>query len=377
MNGIGSALPQLGTTSAAQIEQAAQGSPSSQPADSGGQPKFGDVWNKIQATMGEKPKEQREIKKHLDKDDFMKIMITQMKHQDPTEPFDANKLAQEIAQITAVEQLSNVNRALDKLSTQNRPLERLSSTNMIGKIVTVDRAKFPHKSNSPETLTYHLPERASEVRVTVVSDKGETVYEQTVTGAQAGENSLLWDGKKKNSLPAEEGSYYLRIAARSEHGSPIHTSTELRGQIIGVSFEGKEPTFLVGDAKSQIKVGMDSISTIESSASDSGAPGVAAAAPQLAAKPASKGSNFFTFEKGVGSKPIDMDQADPEVKAALERFTQISKEESSAAAKRPANPNAQTAVAEAPRLPKAQVAEEKGFPNGMNVYNQEKGGEGR
>lgn len=39
--------------------------------------------NMLQARYGEKPKEARPIKKQLDKDDFMKIMIMEMKHQDP------------------------------------------------------------------------------------------------------------------------------------------------------------------------------------------------------------------------------------------------------------------------------------------------------
>src|SRR5690348_3349633 len=99
--------------------------------DAASKPKFDDVWKKIQAEYGEKPKEQKVHKKSLDKDDFMKIMISQMKNQDPTKPFEADKLASEIAQIASIEQLQNVNQALKKLESQNRPLERLAMTNLI------------------------------------------------------------------------------------------------------------------------------------------------------------------------------------------------------------------------------------------------------
>src|SRR5579864_9721176 len=60
--------------------------------------KFGDVWNQIQAKYGQKPEKAREIKKTLDKDDLMRIMISQMKNQDPTQPFKAEQMATELAQ---------------------------------------------------------------------------------------------------------------------------------------------------------------------------------------------------------------------------------------------------------------------------------------
>src|SRR5579885_3431898 len=99
--------------------------------------KFGDVLGKIQAKYGAKPEKQREIKKTLGKDDFLKIMITQLKNQDPTSPFKAEQMATEMAQFTSVEQLQNVNQNLGKLQNAQLPLERLAMTNMIGKIVTI------------------------------------------------------------------------------------------------------------------------------------------------------------------------------------------------------------------------------------------------
>src|SRR5580698_201739 len=51
--------------------------------------KFGDILQNIQARYGAKVEKPREIKKTLGKDDFLRIMITQMQHQDPTKPFDA------------------------------------------------------------------------------------------------------------------------------------------------------------------------------------------------------------------------------------------------------------------------------------------------
>src|SRR5215210_7987718 len=127
--------------------------------------KFGDVWKQIQSKYGEKPEKPREIKKTLGKDDFLKIMLTQMKHQDPTNPFKAEQMATEIAQFTTVEQLQNVNKNIQALSGQNQPVERMAMAGMIGKIVTVDKDRFPLTEGKKEALNVVLPRDASELRV--------------------------------------------------------------------------------------------------------------------------------------------------------------------------------------------------------------------
>src|SRR3954451_19142441 len=122
--------------------------------------KFGDVLQKIQTKYGAKPEKQREIKKTLGKDDFLRIMITQLKNQDPTSPFKAEQMATEMAQFTSVEQLQNVNQNLGKLQNTQQPLERLAMTNMIGKVVTIDRERFQHVEGQNESLSFNLPKDA-------------------------------------------------------------------------------------------------------------------------------------------------------------------------------------------------------------------------
>jgi len=127
-------------------------------------PAFGDVWKKMQAEYGVKAEKPREIKKTLGKDDFLRIMVTQMQHQDPTSPFKADQMAQQMAQYASVEQLQNMNSQLSKMTTQNQPLERLAMTGLIGKVVTVDKERFPHTEGNKDTLGFELPKDAAQVK---------------------------------------------------------------------------------------------------------------------------------------------------------------------------------------------------------------------
>jgi flagellar basal-body rod modification protein FlgD len=267
-------------------------------------PKFGEVLNKLQAQYGGKVEKPREIKKVLGKDDFLRIMITQMKHQDPTNPFKAEQMATEMAQFTSVEQMQNINENLKKMATQNQPLERLAMTNMIGKVVTVDRDRFPHTEGSKEALSYTLPQNATQVKVALVSESGEVVLEKDLGPQKAGSQDFGWDGLKSNTIPAKSGNYMFRIEAQDEKGTPMQLNSQHQSRVVGVSFEGTEPVFLVGDNRHQEKVTMKNVVRIDGDPGQAsfGAP---AGAGVLPAPNGAKPANFFTFEKGAGSRNLD------------------------------------------------------------------------
>lgn len=226
-------------------------------------PKFSQVWNDIQAKMGEKPKEQRQAKKSLDKDDFLKIMINQMKFQDPTKPFDADKMMAEMASITSVEQLQNINQTLKKMDSANRPAERMGMTHLIGKYVTVDRNRFPHTEGQPSSIAFQLGKDAVECSVTIVDQSGEVVAERNLGIQSGGTVSFVWDGVKANNTPAKSGDYMIRVNAKTAQGQPVPMQSQMKSQVIGVSFEGSDAVLLVGDSKQQQKVRMDQIIKIE------------------------------------------------------------------------------------------------------------------
>jgi flagellar basal-body rod modification protein FlgD len=349
--------------------------------------KFGEVMKQIQAKYGAKPEKAREIKKTLDKDDFLKIMITQMKNQDPTKPFNADEMAAQMAQYASVEQLQNVNQNLNKMASEHQNSDRMQMTALIGKTVTVDRERFPHSENSNESLGYALSRNASEVKLTVQNEAGETVLEKDLGPQKAGDQTFSWDGKKMNTLPAKAGSYSFKIIAKDEKGATLPTDPKTQGRIIGVTFEGAEPMFLIGDAHNQQKISMKSIVKIDDVGSPLGqgqfmpqfnaqmtsapqigevsaqASGEAQGGTQSAGSQVAQtadqgqpsGGKFFSFTKGQGSQNLDNSGVSPEAAAALQKYAEqkAEMEAEAAAANKPAN--------------QAQAAgNDKGFPNGLS-----------
>lgn len=281
--------------------------------------KFGDVLQRMQAQYGAKAEKPREIKKTLGKDDFLRIMLTQMRNQDPTSPFKAEQMATEMAQFTSVEQLQNLNASFAKFAGQNQPLEKLAMTQMIGKLVTVDRDRFPHIEGEKEALSIVLPKDATQVQVEVVNDQGETLHRQELGNQKAGIVSFTWDGLKANRLPAKAGNYQIRAQAVDARGTEMDLNNQVKARIAGVSFEGNEPILLVSNGSRLEKITMKNIVRVEPEPT-AAAPAPAAAAPGVAPAAASSPAvlsgqmvpvdggtqkSFFTFEKGQGSRPIE------------------------------------------------------------------------
>jgi len=274
-------------------------------------PKFKEVWTDIQARMGKRPDKPREIKKTLGKDDFLKIMIMQMQHQDPTKPFDADKMAAEMAQITSVEQLKNVNTNLNKMSNQNKPLEKLAMTHLIGKTVTLDQSRFSHIKGDNRSLGYDLTEDLNQVKVSVVSPaSGEVIFTKDVGGIKSGRHSFLWSGKKDNTVIADSGTYLLKVEGVNNRGENITVKNQGRQKVIGVSFVGEEPVLLVGNSKSQNKISMKNIVKIEDGSIQ----------VQNEPKKTGNSSNFFTFKKGEGSKNLDVSALSSDERQAIKQY---------------------------------------------------------
>lgn len=71
----------------------------------------------------------------LDKDTFLKLLVEQMKYQDPLAPTDNAQMIAQLAQFSSLEQMNNLNEKFEELSGNLDQLNFLSASAMIGKHV--------------------------------------------------------------------------------------------------------------------------------------------------------------------------------------------------------------------------------------------------
>lgn len=202
-------------------------------------------------------------KNKLDKDDFLKIMTTQMKNQDPTNPFKAENIANEIAQFTSVEQLQNVNQNLKNMESKNKPTENLATTHLIGKWIKVGSDQFHYREGDTNHFSFVFPKNANFAEVHIMNDLGQDVFQKKIFSQKEGNLNWNWNGIQQNSDVAKNGIYKIKIVAEDKNGNPIIINPEVRTKVIGVSFDEVDPKVLIGNSQDPLKVSINDIISVQ------------------------------------------------------------------------------------------------------------------
>lgn len=221
----------------------------------------------------------------LGKDDFIKLMTAQMKHQDPFSPMKNEEMAAQLAQFSSLEQMTNVNQNIEKMAAAQKPTENVLAASLIGKRVMTDSSRFLMAQGQQPELKFDMPAQGDNVSVSVVDGKGEVIREYELGSMAKGPQTIRWDGKNGKNQDAAVGEYTFRVNANDAKGVPLTIATSTSGLVSGVVFESGKAQLLV-DGK---KIPMEAIGRIELDEPKAAAPqsaslGAPAAAPQASAK---------------------------------------------------------------------------------------------
>lgn len=217
---------------------------------------LGDVANKVADPNWVDPsKKMRAVgNDKLDKDAFMKLMLAQMKNQDPTNPMQNHELAAQLAQFSSVEQLQNVNTTLETMEKGQKPTEGFQALNFIGKAVSGDSSKLIRaKGDKSHDFAFNLPDNAKEVKIKVLNQNAEVVRTVDLKDLKSGQNSWIWNGLNEQAQAQPVGEYRFVVEATNLEGKKLAAKTDFEGLITGVNYTQEGPVLLVGNQSVKLK----------------------------------------------------------------------------------------------------------------------------
>jgi len=178
-------------------------------------------------------------------DSFLKLLTTQLQHQNPLSQMDSNQFVSQLVEFAGVEQQIASNSNLEKLIALQTSGITTGSLGYIGKTVEAT-GEANQLVNGQAQFGYTLPTASATTTVAVVDGLGRVVY---TTGGQtsAGEHSFTWNGKDVNGNTMPDGEYHLRVGAVDANGATITATTSVIGKVTGVEQGADGPMLSLGE----------------------------------------------------------------------------------------------------------------------------------
>jgi len=147
-------------------------------------------------------------------DRFLKLLVTQMKNQDPLNPLDNAQVTSQMAQLSTVTGIEKLNTSLDAMSKSFMANQSLQAATMIGHNVLVPGDNGLNLSGGAAAAGVDLQGAADKLEV-AIKDQSGTVVRKIDLGGQANAAALAfaWDGKNDSGETLADGKYTFDITA--------------------------------------------------------------------------------------------------------------------------------------------------------------------
>ena len=143
---------------------------------------------------------------------FMTLLVTQLQNQDPTNPMDNAQITSQMAQLSTVTGVQQLNTSIQSLLANSQASQSLQAANMIGKSVLVNGSSINY-TGSAATFGASLASAADSMTVTVLNGSGQKVDSYNLGAQPAGIVPLQWDGTTTSGAAAPNGAYTFQVSA--------------------------------------------------------------------------------------------------------------------------------------------------------------------
>jgi flagellar basal-body rod modification protein FlgD len=187
----------------------------------------------------------------LGKDDFLKLLVAQLKNQDPLNPLDNDKFVQENTMFSQLEQLTNMNKTMEAASSSMSQSDRGYAATYLGKYISTGSENIAVQGSNVEPVSFGLPITAN-IKVSISNSKGENVANIDLGALSRGNHQFKWDGRDNEGNKVPSGEYSVIIFAQDGEGNSIPIQRNA-GKVTAVRFDS-DGTVLVTDQNNQVKL---------------------------------------------------------------------------------------------------------------------------
>lgn len=182
------------------------------------------------------PEQKRTANKEMGKNQFLELMVAQLKHQDPLNPVQNEAFVAQLAQFSSLEGIQNLNKSMDTVATTMASNQALQASLLVGRSVHVENQTAAFSGDKAVQGLANLPASTDQLRVTVLDKSGQIVRQMDLGAQSAGEVKFGWDGRNNQGQVQMPGVYELRVEALQD-GKNTRLTTWLPANVDSVTLD--------------------------------------------------------------------------------------------------------------------------------------------
>lgn len=170
----------------------------------------------------------------LGQEDFLKLMITQFRNQDPTQPTDSTQFLGQLAQFSTVSGIQGLQDSFTGLAGSLQGDQALRAAGLIGHQVMFSSPLLGFDGATPATGAVDNPVSGGKVTVQISDLNGRLLRTVELGPQPAGMVGFAWDGLASDGSVLAPGSYVM--SAQVISGSDVRAAeTFAQATVLGVS----------------------------------------------------------------------------------------------------------------------------------------------
>ncbi|TAM85047.1 MAG: flagellar hook assembly protein FlgD [Candidimonas sp.] len=172
---------------------------------------------------------------------FLTLLTTQLQNQDPLNPMDNSEVTSQMAQLSTVSGITQLNATLQAISGQMNMSQSMQASALIGHQVLVTGSKISVGQGVATLAGIDMLAPAADVKATITDGSGRAVRTMDLGAMPAGTMPLAWDGKTDAGAVAPDGAYSLSVSATAADGSSVSAQPLSQATIQSIAYNASGP----------------------------------------------------------------------------------------------------------------------------------------
>ncbi|WP_020483240.1 flagellar hook assembly protein FlgD [Methylomonas sp. MK1] len=193
-------------------------------------------------------------KQTLGQDQFLKLLTTQMTHQDPMKPMDNGEFLGQMAQFSTVSGIQDLQASFKDFADSISSNQALQAASLVGRYVSAPSKEALLGAGGTVSGDFVLPSSSTNVDVKIINPKtGATVREIDLGAQSSGTTKFEWDGKDSQGHLADPGVYKVQASAWLDGANTV-LATNIKSLVKSVN---------MSTGSNSVQVNLDGLGTVK------------------------------------------------------------------------------------------------------------------